>query len=417
MAMSAFSMLQHGITLIRNGNPRDGARVVRAALRDENLTGLPRALGYVYLAETVASHQEKVELHNKALEADPGNADIQKRLALLLMPPPPPPDLPEPPVTSPPPTPVFRPEGVRMNNPGAPPPPPPMPPEAQPKMSDSQLFPAISFDTPDPQQSLKTAYRIVGILGGPNGPGSGFFLTPDGLLVTTRFVVGHEREVTVELETRRQLSGRVVRSYPSMDVAFVYVQQQVSDLLPITPFPTIVENTALSVVSHSQPVITGVRRETKRAMEAHWFPTDIVIAQLPDAGGGPVFDERGYVVGMITKNISSNAAYLFGVHINAIRRNLESFFEESRKNRERRYCVSCGASSQAIARGGYYCENCGTTTEEAMRIARIRTPQQTALYEEASPDRCNHCGSWVGLYQGKCLRCGRPQVSGSSLQE
>jgi serine protease Do len=408
--MSAFKTLQQAIALIQKGNLRQGARLLRTIIDDPALTGDQRALAYIWLAETTDNNQKKQACYNRALEVDPGNQHAQQRLTQLMLPPTPPPTLPEAPVTSPPPNPVYRPPGVSIPNPTAPPPPETLP-QSQPRMTDSQLIPVTSFQVPEPR-NLRTAYHIVGVMGGPNGTGSGFFVAQSGILVTTRFVVGDQQHVTVELETGRQLPGRVVRAYPYMDTAFVYVEQEVPDLLPMSPYPTIMEGTQLSVISYKQQMMSGKRRETGRAMAAHWFPTDIVLAQLPDAGGGPVFDERGYVVGMITRNISSNAAYVFGVPIAAIRNQLESFFSEMRAAANRIYCVSCGYVSKAAANGGYYCESCGTVMPHAQNSPRIRTPQTGILYEENNPERCIRCSATVGIYQGHCLRCGAAQAAG-----
>ncbi len=408
--MSAFRTLRQGIALLQNGNTKEGARLVKSAVRDASLAANLRALGYIWLAETVLTQQEKIDLYNQALLVDPDNQDAQQRLGLLLTPPPPPappPSIPEAPITSQPPNPVYRPQGITMQNTVVAPKtnPPPMAPP--PSMSTSQMIPVTIPNIPDPQQSMRSSYHIVGILDGPNGAGSGFFVAQNGILVTSRYVVGDMENLTIELDTNRQLQGRVVRSVPDMDIAFVYVEQQVNDLLPITPFPTIMDNAQLSVITHKQQMVTGRRRETGRMMKPHWFPTDIV--QLPDAGGGPVFDERGYVVGMITRSISSNAAYVYGVHMAAIRRALEVFFNEMRSAPNRVYCNSCGSVSKAAGEGGYYCEVCGTIMPFAEKAPRIRRPDVTALYEENSPMRCTNCGSQAGIYLDKCLRCGKLQ--------
>lgn len=257
-------------------------------------------------------------------------------------------------------------------------------------------------------QPMTASYHVVGILGGPNGPGSGFFVAPNGIIVTTRYVVGGLDNVTVELETRRQLPGRIVRSFPEVDVAFIYIEQPVNDLLPITPFPTIPDNAPLSGIAHNGLMVNGRKRETSRAMAAHWFPTDI--DHLPDAGGCPAFDERHYLVGMLTRNNTSSAAYIHGVYIAAITRCLDTFFHEMQTHRDRIYCHSCGGVSRAAAAGGFYCESCGTTMPFAENIRRISTPQMAMYYQENHPAACTNCGARVGFHNGICLRCG---VAGS----
>ena len=413
--MTAFRTLQQGIAAIQAGNVTEGARLVRLALRDSTLSREGQALGNIWLAEVATSKEEKLKFYNRALEVDPTNTFAQQHSARLLTPPesapPPPPTLPETPPNSPPPSPVYRPENIVMQNVGPTPPPPPTLPQQRipevPSMSTSQVIPITNFE--EPAQNLATTSQIVGIAGGPNGPGSGFFVARDGIIATTRFVVGGLDYVTVQFENGQEQTGRVVRSFPDMDVAFVHIDQRADQLLPVSPFPNIPENTALTILCHQGLTVSGMRRETGRMMAPQWFPTDIV--QVPDAGGGPVFDEHHYVVGMITRNISSNAAYVYGIHIAAIRRCLEIFIGEMRTSTNRVYCQSCGHVSEAAARGGYYCDNCGSTMPFALNTTRVRTPQIAALYEENEPRACSNCGARVGYFQGQCLRCGAAQAA------
>ena len=413
--MSTIRTLQQGINAVQAKNYKEGVRLLRAALREPDITSPSRALAHIWLAETTDNRQEKLQHYTEALKADPDNEYAQRRFAQYAAPdpsstPPPPAHLPEAPVSAPPPAPVYRPEGVTIVN-AAPPPPitSPAPAYRAPSMSTSQLIPINpAVNTQQPQTDLGSSYHIVGIVGGPNGSGSGFFVARHGIIATTRYVVGGQENVTVELETGRQLPGRVIYSLPALDLAFIYVEQQVTDLLPVTVFPHINDNTQLTVISHNRKMMNGKKRETARMLEAHWFPTDIV--SLPDAGGGPVFDERHYLVGMITRNISSSSAYVYGLHINTIREHLEKFFHQMRTGPNRVYCHTCGYVSQAAAAGGYYCEACGSTMPFAQQINRLRTPQIAVLYEENNAATCTKCGAHTGFYHGVCLRCGSAQA-------
>ncbi len=377
---SSLRSLQQGIAAIQAEHFQEGARLIKIALRDEMLTGSLRATAYLWLANTTGDSQQKINYYTEALTADPSNDLAKQWLAELMKPP--------------------------ANNPLMQPPPPPG--YTTTHIGGGGGMPVKPVTGPlvptNEQQSMTASYHIVGILGGPNGTGSGFFVARNGIIATTRYVVGGLENITVELETRRQLPGRVVRSYPDLDIALVYVEQPVNDLLPVTPFPTIADNAALNGIAHGGQIINGRKRETTRALAAHWFPTDISV--LPDAGGCPVFDERHYVVGMLTRNDTNAAAYVHGVHITAITRCVDNFFQEMQTHRDRVYCHSCGSVSRAAAAGGFYCETCGTTMPFAEDIQRISTPQMAMYYQENHPDTCTNCGARVGFHKDLCLRCG-----------
>ena len=384
---SSIRSLQQGIAAIQAGHLQEGARLIKIALRDEMLTGSLRATAYMWLANTTEDHQQKINYYTEALTADPNNDLAKQWLAELMKPPV------NTPLAQPPPPPGYSAQTTYGGGGGTP--------------TTQPIKPVTGPLVPE-NQAMTPSYHIVGILNGPNGPGSGFFVARNGMIVTTRYVVGGMESVIVELETRRQIQGRVVRSYPDMDIAFVYIEQPVNDLLPVSPFPTIADNAPLNGITHGGVMVSGRKRETSRSMASHWFPTDI--DHLPDAGGCPVFDERHFVVGMLTRNDTNMAAYVHGVYISAITRCLDNFFQEMQTHRDRIYCHSCGNVSRAAVAGAFYCESCGTTMPFAENIQRVSTPQMAVYYQENNPAACTNCGARVGFHNGLCLRCG---VAGS----
>jgi S1-C subfamily serine protease len=416
-----YSSVEQGIAAIQAGNIEEGARLLKIALREPDIAGPMRAIACLWLAETTADPQTKRIYYNDALDADPGNAQVRQRvdawMATQMLPPPPgsTPGYGMPPVTG------------DTGRGGAVPPPPPSIPGAgnifQPQTVPVQTNPYAPQQpayspvaTPQPGSIAPVAqpavaggmYRIAAIIGGPNGPGTAFFIAREGLLATTRYVVGGLDQVDVQLETGKLLKGFVVRAFPEVDLVFIYVEQATNDLIPFTPLPTVPDNMALTVVSANGQVANGRQRKTKRVLAPQWFPTDITV--LPDAGGCPVLDDKHYLVGMITRNTTSTSSYVFGLHINAIRQYMETFRQESMGG-GRVYCPHCGYYSQAAAAGGYYCEICGGIAIQAEQLVRFRQPQTDRFYLEHSNFTCMYCGATAGAHKGACLRCG--QMPGS----
>jgi len=403
--MNFRSVVEQGITAIQAGNRDEGARLLKIALKDSALQGALRAVACLWLAEVTDHPTEKRQYYNDALNADPNNPDVIQRveayLASQFTPPAPANNLPLPTVGN-------------NNRPGqAPVPPASLPgmntPATSPSFAPAQAAlpktgPLIPVVQPTPSVGL---YQVAAVIGGPNGPGSAFFVANEGLLVTTRYVVGGLDQVTVELHNGRQYPGYVVRAYPEYDLALIYVQQQVSELIPVSPMPGIADDTYLTVIGFSGDIARGRKRATKRVLAAHWFPTDI--AQLPDAGGGPVLDERNYLVGMITRNTASTSAYVYGLHINVIRNFVEAFRQES-MNGAKVYCRHCGFYSTALTSGGYYCERCGGVHSQAENIIRLPQAHMQSYYYEYSRISCPHCNATVGFHRNMCLRCGRSPV-------
>lgn len=379
-----FQSVEQGIKAIQAGNHAEGARLLRIALRDTTeITGKMRAVALVWLAETMTTPDQKIQCYKDALVADPGNAEIQQRMAALMMSNLPPaqdtPIIPMPPVQTP--APVSAQTVAPMATPAA-------------------QTPAARGGT----GPLPGFYRTVGVYGGRNGPGTGFFVALQGLLVTTRYVVGGLEHLTVMLDGGQTLPGRVVRSYPDMDMALVQVNLALNKLLPITPTPMLPDGMPLMAISHSGRAMNGAYAATKRDMPVHWFAT--TIKQVADAGGDPIFDDRNYLVGMLTRNISHTSGYIFGLHIASIQRSVDNYIQELRLDPNRVYCPSCGYLSRASNVGAFYCEVCGGTLPFAQEVTRFPIPQAEVFYGENMHTPCRHCGSRLGYYNGRCLRCG-----------
>jgi hypothetical protein len=386
--------MEQGIAAIRAGNLSEGARLLRIALKSDVLTGSLRATTCLWLAETSDDAEFKRTCYQDALAADPNNQDAKERLAALLasqLPPTPTPSTYSPtPATPAYTSPAVAPGTGHLVT-------------STPVPGSVPLMPAQPA-APGTFQAAPS-YRIAGVIGGPNGPGTAFFIMREGLLATTRYAVGGNEHLTLELENRRQLLGRVVRTFPEVDLAFIHVEQQVGDLMSITPLPQVPDHARLRAVSYSGQSVTGKKRATKRILAAHWFPTDI--RKIPDAGGNPVFDDNHYLLGMLTKDIDRASGCVYGLHITAIYRYVEHFRQEMAANRTAVYCPGCGGLSRAAAAGGYYCETCGSVMPSAQNIGRLPQPQLVGFYFENDRITCTRCGANVGFHNGKCLRCGQ----------
>ncbi len=247
--------------------------------------------------------------------------------------------------------------------------------------------------------------QVVAISGGPNGPATAFFVAREGLLATTRYAVGGLDQVTVELPNRRQVPGYVLRSYPELDLAFIYVEQVTARSSHLARLPMSPRIPASRWSVPTATLLQGKRRATKRLIAAQWFPTDMI--DLPDAGGAPILDDNRYLIGMITRNTASTSAYIYGLHINTIRTQVDLFRQETTEG-AKVYCRHCGFYSRALSAGGYYCERCGGLHPQAEGLVRFPQAQTQAFYYEHNSMSCPNCNANVGYYRNNCLRCGQP---------
>jgi hypothetical protein len=395
--------LELGIQSIRNGQPDEGARLIRIALR-EDMTNDVRAAAYLWLAETTSDNNTKLDFYRQAQQYDPANAEIGKRISALLtaqLPPTPSaPSTPSHPLTSPNMSSTGSFPAISYDN------------TIQPQRTTTQQMPTVNMGTGlgdlfngQPPLDLTTFQHVVGVSGGPNGVGAGFFINQQGVIATSRYVVGMNTQMDILLNTGQSLRGMVVRSFPAYDLAFLRVNAWARQLSPFATTPLLMDNTPLVIVDHRGQGTRTSKRATRQETAPHWFPTMTNI--ITDAGGNPVFDDRGVLVGMMTMNAFRTNNLLYGLHISAIASLLDNYLMEARQaNNAATYCPSCGAASRAALFGGFYCETCGNTLPQFASSQRFPqlNPNVAILYGENNQP-CPKCGARVGYYKNRCLRC------------
>lgn len=432
-----------GIAAIQQGNTAEGERLLLVALQHEALTPQVQAIGYMWLAETRPDMAYKLQCYQRAAQLDPTNPTVQQRLQILQSQAGPAQQAPGAPASQsaagrePMPltdqdnadvavgrdaidkkaadefgraqSPEFQQQQTYAQQQQAPaqqqkpPPPQQTPAPQQQKPPPPQHIPARQQPQGQPGAALQ---RSVGVLGGPNGPGTGFFVSRNGLLATTHYVVGDATDIDIALADDQRLPGRVVRAFPTYDLAFVYVQVDVPRLPAVSTAATLPPDTPLVAIVHPGRGVQTSVRESMHDVPAHWFPT--VVNSLPDAGGNPVYETQGNtLVGMMTKVLRRTNGFFHGLYISQIQACLQQYINELRQLGNRAgYCNHCGRLSQAASYNSPYCEHCGGKLPDAPDAARQFQPQLAQLYGEGQQPACSNCSAAVGYYQGRCLRCG-----------
>jgi len=160
------------------------------------------------------------------------------------------------------------------------------------------------FDVPIPQQSLPK-----------HGEGSGFIISPDGVILTNAHVVDGASEVMVKLTDRRELKAQVVGVDKATDVAVLRVE---AHGLPVahlgTTEPVKVGEWVLAIGSpfgFENSATAGIVSAKARALpdEAYvpFIQTDVAVN--PGNSGGPLFNLRGEVVGINSQIYSQTGGY------------------------------------------------------------------------------------------------------------
>jgi len=148
-----------------------------------------------------------------------------------------------------------------------------------------------------------------------HGEGSGFIISPDGVIMTNAHVVNGASEVTVRMTDRREYTAKVIGVDTKSDIAVIKIKA--SDL----PTVKIGDSRALRVgewvlaigapFGFENSATAGIVSAKGRTLDSGYVPfiqTDVPIN--PGNSGGPLFNMRGEVVGINSQIYSRSGGYM-----------------------------------------------------------------------------------------------------------
>jgi serine protease Do len=147
------------------------------------------------------------------------------------------------------------------------------------------------------------------------GAGSGFIVSPDGVILTNAHVVRDASEVTVKLQDRREYRAKVLGSDPKTDVAVLKIDAKNLPVVPIGKSNDLkVGEWVLAIGSPfglDSTVTAGVVSAKGRSLDGDsavpFIQTDVAVN--PGNSGGPLFNTRGEVVGINSQIYSQTGGY------------------------------------------------------------------------------------------------------------
>ena len=148
------------------------------------------------------------------------------------------------------------------------------------------------------------------------GAGSGFIISPDGVILTNAHVVRDAKEVTVKLQDRREFRARVLGSDPKTDVAVLKIDAKNLPVVPIGRSSDLkVGEWVLAIGSPfglESSVTAGVVSAKGRSLpdenNVPFIQTDVAVN--PGNSGGPLFNTKGEVIGINSQIYSQTGGYM-----------------------------------------------------------------------------------------------------------
>ena len=148
------------------------------------------------------------------------------------------------------------------------------------------------------------------------GYGSAFFISKDGYLLTNHHVVEDASKVTIVLNDRRELDATVVGSDERTDVALLKVQgSSYPELRTGNVDQLRVGEPVLAIgspfgfdYSASAGIVSAKMRNMMGETSVPFIQTDMALN--PGNSGGPLFNQRGEVVGVNSRIFSGTGGYM-----------------------------------------------------------------------------------------------------------
>ena len=206
--------------------------------------------------------------------------------------------------------------------------------------------------------------------------GTGFFVTDDGYMLTNHHVVAGADKITVTLNDRTELDATLVGSDERSDVAVLKVTGKKFPALPIGDSNSLkVGEPVLAIgspfgfdYSASAGIVSAKSRNFSRETSVPFIQTDVALN--PGNSGGPLFNQRGEVIGINSRIFSGTGGYMglsFSIPIDAAM----DVYEQLKTN---------GKVERAYL--GIYPQDIDRNLAEAYNLAR----PQGALLTRVSPD-------------------------------
>ncbi|WP_274628108.1 S1C family serine protease [Arvimicrobium flavum] len=253
---------------------------------------------------------------------------------------------------------------------------------------DAALLDAYSASVADAVDRIGPAVCRIEISQPRAGQGSGFIISPDGLIVTNSHVVGDATSVRIAIPNGVHAEGRVLGRDPDTDLALVRSHASFPDFAPLGNSKLLRRGQIAIAIGNplgfEWTVTAGVVSALGRSMRsATGRLIDDVIqtdaALNPGNSGGPLVSSAGEVIGVNTAVIRGAQGIAFAVASNTANFVISEII---RFGKVRRAFIGVSADTVALPRRAALMSGLATTSAVRLRKVEPGSPADRAGLNE-----------------------------------
>ncbi|MFF6015976.1 serine protease [Lysinibacillus fusiformis] len=153
------------------------------------------------------------------------------------------------------------------------------------------------------QEDIQTYKKAIVEISTGSSKGTGFAISPDGLIVTNAHVVEQAQTLSVVFPDEGVMEATLIESYPNVDLALLQVQEDQLPYLPLAADPTFPENEHIHFIGNPL-AFTGIANEGTllESIQLDDWQVPVMMLKAPvyrGNSGSPVIDQQGEVIGII----------------------------------------------------------------------------------------------------------------------
>jgi S1-C subfamily serine protease len=279
---------------------------------------------------------------------------------------------------------------------------------ALPKQIKVQPAPAAKAEEEKTYQAQDLYEHVIGSVIGiahAEGFGSGVLINSDGIIATNKHVVGTNSKGTIRMNDTAEYTGRVIRSYGDLDLAFVKIDKADVEYASLGTDRKVKVGQSVYAIGHplglDNTLTKGIVSSIGRLMRgSHYIQTDAPIN--PGNSGGPLFNEYAEVIGINTMVLRETQGLGFAIPIEAVYEKFNEVKTEMDAILSMSYCGVCGNSSKSSK----YCEVCGASIMADAAPAKPNPALQTVETTGKRKVTCTACNSYLSATDKYCPKCG-----------